>query len=202
MQRILKFLAISLSIAAMMGADKDQKFAAKPPADYPTHVTQEKVTIAAVPYVNDDEIHIAFGKVNPNHFGVLPVLVVIQNDTGRALRVDAQSEFVDASGHHIEATSPNDTQYVGSNPKRKDTNIGMGSPIPLPRKKKSGGPLSGWEVAGRGFAVRMIPAGESASGFFYFQTRMQPGAKLYLTGLSDAGTGKELFYFEIPLEGK
>ena len=46
----------------------------------------------------------------------------------------------------------------------------------------------------------MLPAGQTASGFFYFQTGLQRGATLYLSGLAEAGTGQELFYYEIPLE--
>ena len=45
----------------------------------------------------------------------------------------------------------------------------------------------------------MLPAGQSASGFFYFRTGLQRGATIYLNGLTEAATGKELFYFEIPL---
>src|SRR4051812_773477 len=121
MQSILKWLAVPLSIAAMSAADKEARFVARPAAEYETHTTLEKVTVAAVPYVNDDEIRLAFGKMNPLKYGVLPVLVVIQNDTGKALRLDVQAEYVDPTGHHIESTSAGDVQYVGSNPKRKDT---------------------------------------------------------------------------------
>jgi hypothetical protein len=46
----------------------------------------------------------------------------------------------------------------------------------------------------------MLPAHESANGFFYFQARMLPGAHLYLTGIQQAASGKDVFYFEIPLE--
>ncbi len=45
----------------------------------------------------------------------------------------------------------------------------------------------------------MLPAGESAHGFFYFQAIHKPGAKLYVTGLREAATNNDLFYFEIPL---
>ena len=45
----------------------------------------------------------------------------------------------------------------------------------------------------------MLPPGQSASGFFYFQTGLQRGATIYLSGLAEAATGKELFFFEIPL---
>jgi len=49
-------------------------------------------------------------------------------------------------------------------------------------------------------AAQMLPAGQSASGFLYFRTGLQRGATIYLNGLTEAATGKELFYFEIPLQ--
>lgn len=199
MRRVLKCVAIFLSITAMYAADKDARFIVKPAAEYPSKVTQEKVTVAAMAYTDEEDVRVAFGKVNPNRYNVLPVLLVIKNDTGQVLRLNLEAEFVDAKGHHIESTPPTDVTYIGAPPKRKDTNIGMGSPIPLPRKK-SAGPLNVWEIEGRGFAAKMIPAGEQVSGFFYFQTHMQPGSKFYVTGLSYASSGKELFYFEVPLQ--
>ena len=45
----------------------------------------------------------------------------------------------------------------------------------------------------------MIPPGQSAFGFLYFQTEIQVGATIYLNGMSEAGTGKELLFFEVPL---
>ena len=52
----------------------------------------------------------------------------------------------------------------------------------------------------RAFAAKMLPPGQTASGFFYFQTGLQRGATLYLNGLSEAATGKEILYFELPLQ--
>jgi hypothetical protein len=46
----------------------------------------------------------------------------------------------------------------------------------------------------------MLPTGESASGFFYFQTEYKPGSRLYLTGVKDPASGKDYFYFEVPIE--
>jgi hypothetical protein len=45
----------------------------------------------------------------------------------------------------------------------------------------------------------MIPPGQSAGGFFYFQTGYRPGAKVYLSGITEAGSGRDLLYFEFPL---
>jgi hypothetical protein len=46
----------------------------------------------------------------------------------------------------------------------------------------------------------MIPAGESAGGFFYFQTGHRPGSRVYVTGLEEASSRRELLYFEFPLK--
>jgi hypothetical protein len=200
MKRVLKLLAILLSISTVFAGDKDTRFAVKPATEYPARLTQEKVTVAAMAYVNEDDVKLAFGKTDPNKYGVLPVLVVIQNDSGKPLRLNLQAEFVDRNGHHVDATPASEVHYVGTPPKRKDSNIGMGSPLPFPLPKKKGGPLGGWEIDGRSMTAKMIPAGEQVSGFFYFQARLEPGSKLYLNGLSEAGSGKELFYFEVPLE--
>ena len=54
------------------------------------------------------------------------------------------------------------------------------------------------EIEGRSFTARLLPAGESVNGFFYFQTEPKPGAKLYLTGIKDAASGQDYFYFEVP----
>jgi hypothetical protein len=76
------------------------------------------------------------------------------------------------------------------------------TPGPAGKVKISKGknPLTAWEIEGRAFAAKMLPAGQTASGFFYFQTGLQRGATLYLNGLADAASGQEMFYYEIPLE--
>ena len=66
------------------------------------------------------------------------------------------------------------------------------------QKKKN--PLMIPEIETRAFAAKMLPPGESAYGFFYFQTGHRHGAKLYVTGLTDAPSGQDLLFFDIPLE--
>ena len=48
--------------------------------------------------------------------------------------------------------------------------------------------------------MKLVPKGETVYGFFYFEADYRPGSKLYLTGLSDASSGKEYFYFDLPLD--
>ena len=87
---------VLLSIAALRAVDKDNgKFRPGPASSYKGHQTNENITIAAVPYITSDQASSAFGKVNPYQRGILPILVLIQNDTGKAMRLNLQAELVD-----------------------------------------------------------------------------------------------------------
>jgi hypothetical protein len=180
--------------------DKKATFKVDPAASYPGHKTQEQVTVAAIPYNTDALAALAFGKVKPHERGILPVLVVIQNDTGRALRLNLKAEFVTPEMEHVEAMSPDDVvrfQGVQKRPGTRTTTI----PLPIPRSAKKG-PLNTPEIEGRAFAVKLVPPGESAFGFVYFQASDVRGALLYVSGINDAATGQAHFYFEVPLDAK
>jgi hypothetical protein len=195
---ILSTAAVLLSIAAVSADDK-VPFKPGPASSYPNHQTLDKITIAAVPYVSDDQVRSAFGKVNPPKYGVEPILVILQNDTGRTLRLDLEAEFVDPGNRRIESTPASDVLYIGTEVKRP--RMPGASPIPLPSRNKKG-PLNTPEIETRAFAAKMLTDGSSASGFFYFQTPHIPGSKLVLSGLKDAASGKDYFYFEVPLDDK
>jgi hypothetical protein len=195
---ILSTAAVLLSIAAVSADDK-VPFKPGPASSYPNHQTLDKITIAAVAYVSDDQVRSAFGKVNPPKYGVEPILVILQNDTGKTLRLDLEAEFVDPGNRRIESTPASDVLYIGTEVKRP--RMPGASPIPLPSRNKKG-PLNTPEIETRAFAAKMLTDGSSASGFFYFQTPHIPGSKLVLSGLKDAASGKDYFYFEVPLDAK
>lgn len=201
MRRVAFFSSVwivLLSIAVQAGDDKDKdRFAPGPVPSYRGHVTIQNIAMAAVPYVSDEQIRSAFGKANPPKYGVLPVLVVLENKTGKALKLDLQADFIRPDGKHIEATPASDVTFIGGS--GKPPAIPGTNPLPFPRKSKKG-PLNEWEIEGHAFNAKIIPVGEKAAGFFYFQTDYLPGAKMLLTGISDASTGKEFLYFEVPIE--
>jgi hypothetical protein len=179
------------------GDDKDKfRFSPGPASSYPGHQTLDKITIAAVPYLTDDQARPAFDKINPNKYGVLPVLVILENGTGKALRLDLKAEFVGPDGKHLDATPASDVIYLAVAPRKP--NVPYSTPIPLPKKKRKG-PLDIWQIEGRAFSARLLPEAGSVYGFFYFQTEHRPGCNLYLTGIKDAASGKDYFYFEVPL---
>ena len=124
--------------------------------------------------------------------------MVIQNDGGGTLRVDRiRVDYVAADGTHVDATPPQDVRYLRG---PRQPNVVPG-PLPTsgPHISRKKNPLDAWEIEGRAFSAKMIPAGQSAGGFFYFQTGHGPGGRVYVTGLVEASTGRELLYFEFPL---
>jgi len=199
-----KWLILPLTaVLACTAAGKDQKekpkFTPGPASSYPTKQTISGVTVAAVPYRSDEETEPAFGKKNPNKSGVLPILVVIANETPQALALDnLKVELITPDRRRVDARPPGDLKYIYG-PNRPSVYSG---PIPTGRphvgKKKN--PLADWTIEGRAFTARMLPPKESANGFFYFQASYETGSTLYITGMREAASGKELFYFEVPLD--
>ncbi len=193
-------LMVLLSIATAGAADKEKtRFAPGPASSYKGHQTLDKITIAAVPFITDEETRPPFDKVNPNKYGVLPVLLVMENGTGKALRLQLKAEFVTADGQHLDATPAEDVIYLNGLKKPPTLYHPNPLPVPLPRREKKG-PLNIWQIPGQAFAAKLLPAGESASGFFYFQTEHEPGSRFYITGVKDAATGQDYFYYDVPLE--
>lgn len=201
MRKALPLLLPALMLAAPGFADKkdDAKFSPGPAASYTSKQTNENVTIGLKAYDTEELAHTAFGKVNPYQYGILPILVVIQNDTNETLKLDRmQVKYTDYNGQEIESTPAADVPYAVDHPRRPSNPVTL--PIPPELRKKHKSPLAGGEIESRGFAARMLPPHESASGFFYFQAHHRPGASLYINGLKQASSGKDLFYFDIPLK--
>ena len=193
-------LIVLLSITAVFAVDKKPGFAPEPASSYPGHKTQEKITIAAKPYNTAELAATAFGKVKPHERGVLPVLVVMQNDTGKALALNLKAEFVTADGKHLEAMTPDDVIRFEAIRQRPGTKTAT-QRLPGVRTPKKG-PLNTPEIEGRAFLMKLLPPGETAKGFVYFEADEVKGAQLYLTGIKDAATNQPYFYFEIPLDAR
>lgn len=205
----MRFKGLSIAVAAaflsalfvqpVAAADKET-FQAKPADRYANKQTTDGVTIAAEAFTTDDQAKTAFGKLNPWRYNILPVLVVIRNDSPNAVRLEKlhfEYELPDRS--KVDSMPASDVKY-SKGPSRPKVAVG-----PLGGVRVGGGknPLAAPEIEIRAFSAKMLPPGESASGFVYFETDVESeGASLYITGLENAATNKQLYYFEIPLAGK
>lgn len=195
-----KCLILLLGAVLAHAAEKDRpKFSPGPVTSFPARQTNDKVTVAARPYLGEADVQAAFGKLNPNHHGILPILLLVVNEGDQTVALDRlRIELITPDRQRLEATPASEIRFL-SGPSKPSMTPG---PLPgrIPRLSRRKNPLDAWEIEGRAFAARMLPPKESASGFFYFQARFQSGSALYLTGLREAASGKELFYFELPLE--
>jgi hypothetical protein len=195
---IIRFVISSITFVVVtlrMASGADEPFKPGPATSY-AHQTSGPVTIGAKPYDKEDLTESAFGKkVDPLKYGVLPVLVVVENKGKEA--VDLQNlevNLVAPDGRHAGAASPDELIHLGTPTKRPGIKQ---TPIPMPKKKN---PMNAPEIVTRAFPAKMLPPGDSASGFFYFEAKSEPGDKLYVNGMREARSGKEIMYFEFPLE--
>ena len=152
--------------------DKDKRdapaFKAGRAATYPAKLSQDKVTVAVKAFERDQDLQAAFGKTPLARYGVLPVLVVIDNDGPKAITLRLRVEFLGGGNQKIYPTPASEIQYLKPVKPPSTTDVSKVSPIPLPKKRN---PLASWEVDGRTFVAKMVPAGDSVSGFFYFKPR-------------------------------
>ena len=126
------------------------------------------------------------------------MLVVIQNDGKEAIRLDRlKVEYVGPGNQRVEATPSKDVRYLRG-PQRPSVASGTGGAGGDQDEEKSAGRVG--DRGARRLRRRCCRPGQSASGFFYFQTELQTGLDGLHQRMTEAGTGKELFYFEIPLQ--
>ena len=193
---------LTLSIAATPAATKKVEFHVSESdlAKQPNRTTQEKVTVAASTYIDSTTAKPLFGgKANPYDEGILPVLVMIKNESNQTISLrKLRIEFLISGKTKIDPTPPVEVPYIhGSQKVRLEQSKIPGGSGRMKTKKN---PFQVLDFQERGFAAKMLPPGEFASGFFYFQSGLTRGSKLLVQGLTEAGSGKELFFFELPLD--
>jgi hypothetical protein len=187
----------SITFAAAVIAANTPAFHPGKATDY-ANQSSEQVTIGAKRFDNNELVAQAFGKkLNPLRYGILPVLVVVENHRQQSLDLqNLEVTLVGADGQHVSASTPEELFYKGT-PRRNPSSTGqVPLPIPLPKPKN---PLNGSQLQDRSFAARFVAPGDSASGFFYFAARSEPGDTLYINGLHEEPSHKQLLYFEFPL---
>ena len=185
------------AVCTIAAPTADKPFQAGRATDY-AHQVSDHVTLGAKSFDTEELTAEVFGKkADLLKFGIVPVLVVIENNRDKTLDLqDMQVSLVASDGRHVDAMNPDDIQYAGG--KRRRPSVNPLPRVPLPKK---GNPLAAPEVADRAFAAKMLPPKDSTNGFFFFEARPEPGDKLYVSGIKDARSGEEIMYFEFPLDG-
>ena len=194
--------ALPLLLAVPLWGQDSAAFEPQPAADYLCHLTQAEVTVAAEPYDEPQKVEAAFGRVDPNDYGFLPILVVISNDTDRIVDIsELRVQLVTSGGRALDPVPADKLAYSRSTGRwgTGGPPIRVGPPWSRPRPH----PLERWEIDARAFRSEFVSPHSFASGFFYFEAGSGrdriPGARLYLRGFKQLPSGKELMYYEIDL---
>lgn len=178
--------------------------AARPARTYPAHDDHplEKVAVAVDPYDVEDKASIF--SVNYRSYGYMPVFLVITNDGDQPISlVGMQAQLNTKDRSKLYPSTTDDLLRRLSHPSRNDSQVTL--PIPLPKKEVKGGvSRKTWdEIQQAQFAAKDVEPHSTARGFLFFDvsgiSNPLPGASFYLMGVNDA-SGKELMYFEIPME--
>ncbi|MCX6608139.1 MAG: hypothetical protein NTV52_31750 [Acidobacteria bacterium] len=198
----MKALCVALLLTASVQAEKKQEpFRPAAIETYASKQTNQGLTVAAVAYDDADEAKAAFGKVNPYEHGILPVLLLFKNEGKKTLNLElARFQYFVPGSRKLDETPAEDLARLKgpSRPRYNPTPL----PTTIPGMKRNKNPLQNPVIIERAFSAKMLPPGESAYGFVYFQTGHTRTAKLYITGITEAQTSQELFYVEVPLGAK
>lgn len=194
-------LFLLASVGSLVAKDFEMP-AAQPARTYPAHDehSMEKVSIAVEPY--DGESKAAVFSVKFRNYGYIPVFFVITNDGDEPISlVGMKAQLNTRDRSKLLPSSTDDLLRRISSPKRNDRQLG----IPLPKKEVKGGvnAKTSEEIDRAQFGARAVEPHSTARGFLFFDVTdiSDPlsGATFFLTGVHDS-RGKELMYFEIPME--
>jgi hypothetical protein len=171
-----KRAVLLLSIVSAFGADKEKPFEPRAIESYSARQTVEKLTIAAEPFSTAAQAREAFGKLNPNQHGILPVLVVMKNEGDQALSLEQMKvEYVSPARDRVEATPASDVaRSRGSGQPRLNPN-----PLPIPTSPRSSvkkNPLNVWEIEGRPSLPHACRRGRRPAVSSISRRRTGPGA--------------------------
>lgn len=180
----------------------DTVFQAKTADRYPGRQSQGDLIVAVKPFYSEKDQKSAFGKARPYKHGVMPLLLVVTNTGLHPYELkNLKVRFITADRDGLEPVTGEELIYFnpeGPQPTRRNI---PGIPG-LGRTRVKKGPLARVEITDREFKAPVLTPESTASGFFYYWTGKDDplaGASAYISGIVDLVTGRELFYFEIPL---
>lgn len=163
----------------------------------------EQVSVAIDPFDMPEKASVFHADLKGH--GFLPVRIIISNDSDSTLMLrDLKVQYITVNRDKLEpATNDDIYRRLAKMPKRPEKPP-VQLPIPLPRKKDKPAVATAalQEIDAAMFMPVPVTAHSTYSGFMFFDISgidpPEAGAHVYLSGLKI--NGKELFYFDIPLE--
>jgi hypothetical protein len=204
-----RFLLALATLALVPVLRADNKRFSPPPASaaaaYPAHESHddEKLSIAVDPFDTTEKAKIF--KIKYRQKGFLPIRLIISNDGDNYLLLDdLKIQYITQRRDKIEPATTDDIyRRVVHLRNPKDVEI----PVPFPRRPSAPpvskeGAVVQEELEQAQFALFPVDPHSVRAGFLFFDIngldKPEIDAHVYITGIK--ASGKELFYFDIPLE--
>ena len=176
--------------------------AALPAGQYPAHVTQAGITVAADPYDRTPKEDVF--RVDYLQYDFIPIRIVVTNDTAQPVSLnDARILLLPREGERVNAGEPGDVERRVSGRDRQGTKIPIG-PIHIHTKGKNADTKVEADFSEHEYAALAVEPHTTRAGFLFYDVQgmgQHPlaGAKLVFRKVRDS-EGKELFAFEVPLD--
>jgi hypothetical protein len=197
--------SLLLPAALLWGSDTKPVFNLPPATHAKTYLAHEshddeKVSIAIDLF--DTPNKAAVFKVNYKQNGFLPIRLIISNDGDKIVTLnDLRIQYITVKRDKIEPAATDDIYRRLANADARGGKPRVQPPVP--RKTKPAVSKEAMEeINSRQFLILPVAAHSTNNGFLFFDISgidtPKAGAHVYVTGLKI--DGKELFYFDIPLE--
>ena len=187
---------------------KSQKVKVESAGNYPSHVKQGSLTIAANPYQTWEKLKTVFDIKELDRKGVIPIHVIITNEGEETIAVNGEDiHLLDSKNHSIEGLSTEDVvRFVSGKTNPGSSRNPPSSPFPLPRTGGRRGDIFEIETDLTNKSLREVRVSPKSTvgGFVYFQLpdmqRDLRGHKIYIPEIKNVRSGESLLFFEIELK--
>lgn len=206
-------LALGLSCSAVR-AQGNSKSSAAPPAKAPAgmlpHDRHDGLAIFVDPYTDPARAKEKFGKASPLGAGILPLEVIMQNDTEQPIRVKLDSiqlevRLANGSRQDIDWLSAEEAALLivhpngnPSPPGQRRLPVPLGIPIGDKKAEKIAAALRPFTLD-----ADIVPPMGKIQGFLYFNLgrdmEVAPKSSLYVPDLVVVPSNKVMIFFDVPL---
>ena len=182
---------------------------APPAAAAPPHDRHDGMSVSADPYTDPARVKEKFGKANPLAVGILPIEVVMRNETSEPLRVDlrtVQLEFPVRGGRlqGIDWLAVGDVAIMIAHPKGTPAPEARRFPIAKPVPQTDSKTMKMAEMLQpMALDTDLVPPNGMIHGFLFFEVghdlSFLANASLYVPDVVSMQSKKPLIFFEVPL---
>ncbi len=197
---LLLCLPFTLFAATLLAEAKIEP--ARPASEYPAHITQAGITIAADPY--DRAPRLQGFRVDYLQYDFLPIRIVVTNNTAHPISLnDARILLMPVDGDKRNAGEADEVERRVYGAARRGTNIPIG-PITIHKQGKASDKKIEADFSEHEYSALAVEPHTTRAGFLFYDVEglgQHPlaGARLVFRQVRDSD-GKELFAFEIPLD--